>query len=246
MSIIELFTGFRKELDSYHDQRERVIKASRDITASSKKIIFALQRINDCNDKKLIETDETAEAHMKEILNRIDSIKGDLTGEKNQWRYAKQFSGCLEEYIEAISFRHYLLYQEIISLEQVRETVPDLLITPSTYLLGLMDLTGELMRYAIGHLSEDTATTTGTGDDRRPSKIALSILNTLRQFQSATNGVSERDAEKVLGMKEWGKKVTTLNNSLMKVEQAIYSLLVRQMELSGIQQGHNIKKQRVE
>jgi hypothetical protein len=33
-----LFEGFRDELDEHHDRRERLIKASRDITALSKKM----------------------------------------------------------------------------------------------------------------------------------------------------------------------------------------------------------------
>jgi predicted translin family RNA/ssDNA-binding protein len=33
-----MFEGFRKELDEHHDRRERTIKASRDITAASKKM----------------------------------------------------------------------------------------------------------------------------------------------------------------------------------------------------------------
>lgn len=33
-----MFEGFRKELDEHHDRRERIVKASRDITASSKKM----------------------------------------------------------------------------------------------------------------------------------------------------------------------------------------------------------------
>lgn len=37
-TIQSLFTTFRSELDEHHDRRERVIKASRDITALSKKM----------------------------------------------------------------------------------------------------------------------------------------------------------------------------------------------------------------
>jgi len=33
-----MFEGFRAELDEHHDRRERTIKASRDITAASKKM----------------------------------------------------------------------------------------------------------------------------------------------------------------------------------------------------------------
>ena len=35
---ISMFETFRTELDEHHDRRERIIKASRDITASSKKM----------------------------------------------------------------------------------------------------------------------------------------------------------------------------------------------------------------
>lgn len=33
-----MFEGFRDELDRHHDRRERIVKASRDITALSKKM----------------------------------------------------------------------------------------------------------------------------------------------------------------------------------------------------------------
>lgn len=34
----DMFEGFRDELDQHHDRRERIIKASRDVTAQSKKM----------------------------------------------------------------------------------------------------------------------------------------------------------------------------------------------------------------
>lgn len=36
--FMPMFEQFRTELDEHHDRRERVIKASRDITAASKKM----------------------------------------------------------------------------------------------------------------------------------------------------------------------------------------------------------------
>lgn len=36
--IQSIFENFRSELDEHHDRRERIIKASRDITALSKKM----------------------------------------------------------------------------------------------------------------------------------------------------------------------------------------------------------------
>jgi hypothetical protein len=37
-AIIAMFEGFRDELDEHYDRRERIIKASRDITTASKKM----------------------------------------------------------------------------------------------------------------------------------------------------------------------------------------------------------------
>lgn len=36
--FVPMFETFRDELDQHHDRRERIIKASRDITALSKKM----------------------------------------------------------------------------------------------------------------------------------------------------------------------------------------------------------------
>lgn len=36
--FMPMFEVFQKELDEHHDRRERIIKASRDITAASKKM----------------------------------------------------------------------------------------------------------------------------------------------------------------------------------------------------------------
>ena len=36
--FMAMFEVFRNELDEHHDRRERIIKASRDITAASKKM----------------------------------------------------------------------------------------------------------------------------------------------------------------------------------------------------------------
>jgi hypothetical protein len=37
-SCLPMFEQFKQELDDHHDRRERIIKASRDITAASKKM----------------------------------------------------------------------------------------------------------------------------------------------------------------------------------------------------------------
>ena len=42
--FMSMFESFRSELDEHHDRRERIIKASRDITAASKKMWEQIER----------------------------------------------------------------------------------------------------------------------------------------------------------------------------------------------------------
>lgn len=229
IDVAQLFSDFRTQLDNYHEQRERVIKASRDITASSKKVIFALQRI-DADDTDKLHNDPHVSKNLKDIKDRIKSVKEDVTGDVNQWRYHKQFTGCIQEWIEAVSFQHYLEHRTVIKHEELSNTLPEVLITRGDYVLGIMDLTGELMRYAISHLSD----TKSDSNTRGVSKIAMQIVNTMRQFKSELALLDINQAEKTLQMKELGKKVSVFEASLGKVEQAIYSLLVRGIEVSTL------------
>lgn len=41
-NVLSIFGTFRDELDEHHDRRERIIKASRDITALSKKMYISI------------------------------------------------------------------------------------------------------------------------------------------------------------------------------------------------------------
>ncbi|KAL9934208.1 hypothetical protein V8E36_006664 [Tilletia maclaganii] len=90
-------------------------------------------------------------------------------------RYDRAFGPGLEEFIEALSFLHFLEHDSIITLEQVQSYLLDeaaspqsgaaggnptpvlLRITTERYILGLSDLTGELMRYATNALASPAA-----------------------------------------------------------------------------------------
>ncbi|KAG6902317.1 hypothetical protein C0995_001696 [Termitomyces sp. Mi166 len=158
--MLSSFDHFRANLDDYNDRRERLIKASRDVTNLSKRVIFLLHRI-------VIESDSddaaaTAAANGREKLRQVQdiyaSLKHELEGDRF-WRYQRQVSPGLQEYIEALSFAHYLEHKSLITFDQVQETlcdpdgVPYFPLTVSDYLLGLSDLTGELMRFAISAIS---------------------------------------------------------------------------------------------
>ncbi|KAF3938770.1 hypothetical protein ABW19_dt0201181 [Dactylella cylindrospora] len=113
---ISMFSSFRNELDEHHDRRERIIKASRDVTAASKKIIFTLQRLRPSH----LPIKSLPPYIVEEIVAQEAKIQGLLAGVLpdlqgiNGWRYQRQISPGIQEYVEALSFRHYLMKGELL------------------------------------------------------------------------------------------------------------------------------------
>ncbi|KAK4694964.1 hypothetical protein P7C71_g2699, partial [Lecanoromycetidae sp. Uapishka_2] len=84
--FMSMFEVLRSELDEHHDRRERVIKASRDITALSKKIV---QNLRAPIPSKVAKENEPRQ---KQITELFLSIAPDLQG-TNAWRYQRNISG---------------------------------------------------------------------------------------------------------------------------------------------------------
>jgi len=95
------------------------------------------------------------------------------------------------------------------------EVVPALAfqVIPSDYLLGVADLTGELMRMCIGSV--------GNGDIDTPFQLG----EFLRQVHDGFSYIGNT------GPYEVSKKLHTLRQSLAKVEDACYALRVRGSEI---------------
>ncbi|OJJ34487.1 hypothetical protein ASPWEDRAFT_173902 [Aspergillus wentii DTO 134E9] len=234
VSTLSIFETFRDELDQHHDRRERVIKTSRDITAMSKKIIFSLQRVRTINTPIPPSIAKETKTRFDQILTLFRNVIPDVTG-INSWRYQRQISGAIQEFIEALSFHHYLENQTLITLDEVRAHLPQgLLVTEEDYVMGLFDLTGEMMRFAITSLSaggqaKDTDTDQAGGHNlpKLPSSqagIVVDLRGMRSSFESLT--VPRRHAM----FKDMSKKVDVMQNSVEKVERAAYGILVRGSE----------------
>ncbi|KAK4675518.1 hypothetical protein QC764_504920 [Podospora pseudoanserina] len=127
-----MFETLRDELDQHHDRRERIIKASRDITALSKKIIFALQRIRKIDEELPKNIQAEIDTRLADISKLLATIAPEIQG-INRYRYARSLM-CLEELVEALTFLHYLKTQTLITPEQLTPIMEDLVqkgITPS-------------------------------------------------------------------------------------------------------------------
>uniref|UniRef100_A0A8C5GLK5 Translin-associated factor X n=1 Tax=Gouania willdenowi TaxID=441366 RepID=A0A8C5GLK5_GOUWI len=223
-SIAAAFKVFQQELDTKHDKYERLVKISRDITIESKRSIFLLQQ-------DVEEVLKEAAVKLDGVTQKIGLIAEELRGEDIH-QFHRAFTPGIQEYVEAISFLHYIRHRSLISLEEINaklvfmkaekssvEVVPadvqvlTFQVTPSDYLLGVADLTGELMRMCISSVAN--------GDIDTPFQLS----QFLRQIHDGFSYIGNT------GPYEVSKKLHTLRQSLAKVEDACYALHVRGSEI---------------
>ncbi|AEO60135.1 hypothetical protein MYCTH_2309019 [Thermothelomyces thermophilus ATCC 42464] len=119
-----MFERLRDELDEHHDRRERIVKASRDITALSKKIIFSLQRVRKIESNLPANIQSEVDSRLAEISKLLASIAPEIQG-INRYRYSRSLM-CLEELVEALTFAHYLKTRTLISHAELDPIIQDL------------------------------------------------------------------------------------------------------------------------
>jgi predicted translin family RNA/ssDNA-binding protein len=155
------------------------------------------------------------------MQNQMEAIAPDLAG-INAWRYQRQISGGIQEYLEAISFQHYLQSQTLITPTQSSALLPSsIILTPDDYVLGLFDLIGELMRYAI-----TTIATTGA----LPKSGDRDILVDLRSVRACFEALDTTSCAGTGLGKDVEKKMEVMRQSVEKVETAVYGLIIRGRE----------------
>jgi len=59
-----------------------------------------------------------------EVQNIYATLKHELEGDRF-WRYERQVSPGLQEYIEALSFAHFLEHGSLVTFQQVQQTLCD-------------------------------------------------------------------------------------------------------------------------
>ncbi|KAI1004167.1 hypothetical protein K3495_g4041 [Podosphaera aphanis] len=225
-AFLPIFEVFRDELDQHHDRRERIIKASRDITAASKKIIFALQRVRALNSDIPPRIASEIQEKKAAIIEQFKLIAPDLSG-INSWRYHRQISGGLQEFIEAISLEHYLRHQSLITPREALDLLPEGIdLTGDDYILGIFDLTGELMRFAI-----TTMATTGTLPGSRSKEgEGRDILTDLRHLRSRFESLDVTSCESTWLSNDCEKKISVMKECVHKVESAVSGMIIRGRE----------------
>lgn len=174
---------------------------------------------------------------MKTINELFTSVAPDLQG-IDVWRYQRQISGGIQEFIEAISLRHFLQTQRLLTLEEAQAEIPGgIELTEDDYVLGLFDLVGELMRFAVTSMATNGALPRGVsqgdegeaGDgkgrdiltDLRSLRTHFEALDTTSSYAPGTFSPLIRDVE---------KKMEVMKTCVEKVENAVYGMIIRGRE----------------
>ncbi|XP_033205135.1 translin associated factor X [Bombus vancouverensis nearcticus] len=221
--ILQQFRAYATELDNKHDRFERIVKFGRDITIESKRIIFLLHTI----DKKGKQESVLREADMrlqKVARSLFKSIAHELEGQ-DPYLYLKAYRNGLEEYVEAVTFYQYLKCDNMKSWLEIEKTltykIPEIsnvktiqvLVSPYEYILGIADLTGELMRMCINNLA--------TGDRASCYQTCNFVRDMYTCFLGCTNA-SNRLVN---------RKLYTLEQNLHKIENVCYTVKIRGSEI---------------
>lgn len=232
--MLQNFRVYSEELTAQQDRHERLVKISRDLTVVGKRAIFVMQRVHlnskeSCNKAVSEAREKLREAGGKLLFQMYTELRG-MPSEL----YRRAISPGLQEYTEALALMHFLENGSLASrgtcnafiwscleaqkaAEQSDGTDIDregLSLCVEDYVLGVADLSGELMRLAIN--------SAGQGN----SEATFRICAFVRTFQEELAIL-----ESTSHWRGFYQKINTLKSTVRKLEQACYTLRVRGTEV---------------
>jgi len=156
----------------------------------------------------------------QQIHDTFQSVASDLQG-INAYRYQRQISGGIQEWMEAVLFEHYLQTQSIMTHSQAASTIPaGVMLTYEDYALGLFDMTGELMKIAITYMA-----TNGRLPGKDGGSSVLTDMQIMRTQLELMNVAGSYGLSK-----DFENKLKVTRASVEKVEASVYSMTVRGKE----------------
>ncbi|KAH0997568.1 hypothetical protein GBA52_021432 [Prunus armeniaca] len=218
-SMKDAFAKYTDYLNGLNEKRERVVKASRDITINSKKVIFQVHRISKHNKEEVL---QKAEKDLATVTDQyISRLVRELQG-TDFWKLRRAYSPGVQEYVEAATFCKFCRTGTLLNLDEMNATLlplsdpslEPLQINVLDYLLGLADLTGELMRLAIGRISD--------GELDFAKKICEFVREIYRELTLVVPFMDDSHDMK--------SKMDTMLQSVMKIENACFGVHVRGSE----------------
>ena len=199
--------------------------------------------------------------HWETIEKQYKNIAADVQG-LNCYRYSHNITGGNQEFIEALSFQHYLETQTLLSFGEARSRIAAMSgkdevvsLTPEDYILGICDMTGELMRFSVTSMAtsgklpsgeqsfsskriklakdpNDSNNAMDVDDESPPAAEAqrpCTVLDDLRAIRLQLEMFEAPGGSKFAHEFET-KKLPVMRQCVDKVEKALYGLMVRGSE----------------
>lgn len=138
------FTKLRTEMVAEEERREQLIQKSREVIRASKMLIYAVHR-----------GDAKGASEQRKAMDKLLAELRKITAGHPELDVAGMGRTAFQEYVEAACLQQYAASGDIPSAAELK-------VDAETYLLGLCDLSGELVRRAIhAAIAGDSATALG-------------------------------------------------------------------------------------
>jgi predicted translin family RNA/ssDNA-binding protein len=191
------------------------------------KFCLRLDRVSDLQQAIPPEIAAETQERLSAIWKLFDLISPDLQG-INTWRYQRQASPGIQEFMEATLFEHYLRTQSLISCEEAAKALPPGIgLITDDYILGLFDLVGELMRFAITAMATNgwpsRSKQVKTTDER-------TLLIDLQQLRTHFEGLTTTSCGGIGLGRDVERKIEVMKSCVEKVEAAVYGMAIRGKE----------------
>lgn len=167
--VVRSFRAYADELNEKHDRYERIVKHSRDITIESKRLIFLLHTV----DMRKPNAAKILSDALSRLTNLCAQSFANIANELQNcdaYQYGRAYSAGIQEFIEAFTYYDYMCNENIMNwtdlqqkLTYKKQSEDDAegedaekqiicLVQPIEFMLGLADLSGEIMRKCINAL----------------------------------------------------------------------------------------------
>lgn len=182
--VQKLKTDYKK----HESERRQIISLSNVVLHDSKRVIFSLHR----------EDKEIAKASLMEI----ESVLKKLDKQFGQGRLSEEgsYKACVEEYVEAKLFYAVMDGKKIDKIKEVK-------LSADSYLGGICDLAGEIVRWAINQASSGNF-----GEVQKAKETINEIMAQLVDFDMTGYLRTKYDQAR---------------NHLRKIEQVAYEVKIR-------------------
>ena len=177
----------KSEIEAFDEKRESLIKDSRNVVKTSKLLIYSIHR-NEL---------DKAEELVGQIKKELEELKKHTSAHK-ELEFAPSLKIAVQEYVEALTFFYFIKEKRLATSKELGADA-------ESYLLGVCDLTGELVRKAINSAIE------------KDFKLSVDIKEFVSELYGEMLKFNFRNGQ-------LRKKFDSIKYDLKKLEDLVYDL----------------------